>query len=70
MTTSTNDNMSFLEHLEELRWHVIRSLIAIISAGFVCFLMKDFIFDTIILVQKKWISLPSSFCVRQLPLLV
>ena len=26
-----HDNMSFLEHLEELRWHIIRSLIAIIS---------------------------------------
>ena len=44
MTTTAHDNMSFLEHLEELRWHVIRSLIAIISAGFICFLMKDFIF--------------------------
>jgi len=53
MTTSTNDNMSFLEHLEELRWHVIRSLIAIISAGFVCFLMTDFIFDTIIFGPQK-----------------
>ena len=30
-----HDNMSFLEHLEELRWHIIRSLIAIISVGFV-----------------------------------
>ena len=53
MTTTTHDNMSFLEHLEELRWHIIRSLIAIISAGFVCFLMKDFIFDTIIFGPKK-----------------
>ena len=53
MTTTAHDNMSFLEHLEELRWHVIRSLIAIISAGFICFLMKDFIFDTIIFGPKK-----------------
>ena len=53
MAISKHDNMSFLEHLEELRWHVIRSLIAIISAGFVCFLMKDFIFDTIIFGPKK-----------------
>lgn len=47
------DNMSFLEHLEDLRWHVIRSLIVIVSAGFICFLMKDFIFDTIIFGPKK-----------------
>ena len=53
--------MSFLEHLEELRWHVIRSLIAIISAGFICFLMKDFIFDTIIFGPNKlaWPKLTS-----------
>ena len=48
-----HDNMSFLEHLEELRWHIIRSLIAIISVGFICFLMKEFIFDTIILGPKN-----------------
>ena len=53
MHSSSHDNMSFLEHLEELRWHIIRSLIAIISAGFICFLMKDFIFDTIIFGPKK-----------------
>ena len=32
MDSSSHDNMSFLEHLEELRWHIIRSLIAIVSA--------------------------------------
>ena len=57
------DNMSFLEHLEDLRWHVIRSLIVIVSAGFICFLMKDFIFDTIILGLKKWTSPPINSCV-------
>ena len=35
MDSSSHDNMSFLEHLEELRWHIIRSLIAIVSAGFI-----------------------------------
>ena len=53
MAKTAHDNMSFLEHLEELRWHIIRSLIAIITAGFICFLMKDFIFDTIIFGPKK-----------------
>ena len=52
MNNSSGD-MSFLDHLEELRWHIIRSLIAIVSAGFICFLMKDFIFDTIIFGPKK-----------------
>ena len=46
------DNMSFLEHLEELRWHILRSIFAIIATGLVCFVMKDFIFDTIIFGPK------------------
>ena len=65
MTTTAHDNMSFLEHLEELRWHVIRSLIAIISAGFICFLMKDFIFDTIIFGPKKMDFQLINFYVKQ-----
>ena len=84
MTTTANDNMSFLEHLEELRWHVIRSLIAIISAGFICFLMKDFIFDTIIFGPKKmdfptykflcqaatFIGVETTFCGDEFPFVV
>ena len=40
--------MSFLEHLEELRWHIIRSLIAIVVLAIVVFAMGNFIFDAII----------------------
>ncbi len=45
--------MSFLDHLEELRWHLIRSTLAVVIIGFVAFLMKDFIFDTVIFGPKK-----------------
>jgi sec-independent protein translocase protein TatC len=41
--------MSFLEHLEELRWHIIRSVSAIIILAVVAFIFKDLIFDKIIL---------------------
>jgi sec-independent protein translocase protein TatC len=44
--------MSFLEHLEELRWHLIRSLIAILIVAVVFFLNKGFLFDQIILAPK------------------
>ena len=47
------NEMSFLDHLEELRWHLIRSTLAVVIIGFVAFLMKDFIFDTIIFGPKK-----------------
>lgn len=41
--------MSFLEHLEELRWHIIRSVSAIVVFAVVAFIFKDLIFDKIIL---------------------
>jgi sec-independent protein translocase protein TatC len=41
--------MSFLEHLEELRWHIIRSVSAIVIFAVVAFIFKDLIFDKIIL---------------------
>ncbi|GJM35808.1 MAG: Sec-independent protein translocase protein TatC [Saprospiraceae bacterium] len=40
--------MSFLEHLEELRWHVIRSLIAIAVIGIVLFIFNNWFFDQVI----------------------
>ena len=45
--------MSFLEHLEELRWHLIRSSLAIVIVGTAAFIAKDFIFDTLIFGPKK-----------------
>ncbi|HKJ43567.1 MAG TPA: twin-arginine translocase subunit TatC [Sunxiuqinia sp.] len=46
------DEMTFLEHLEELRWHIIRAFLSIIVFSFVAFLNKKFIFDTIIFNPK------------------
>ncbi|MCM4165254.1 MULTISPECIES: twin-arginine translocase subunit TatC [unclassified Arenibacter] len=42
------NEMSFLDHLEELRWHLIRSVLAIVIIGGGAFLMKSFIFDVVI----------------------
>lgn len=44
--------MSFWEHLEELRWHIVRSVVAIIILGIVAFLNREIIFDEIILAPK------------------
>lgn len=41
--------MSFLDHLEELRWHIIRSLIAIVVFTIAAFAAKSFVIDTVIL---------------------
>lgn len=45
--------MSFLEHLEVLRWHLIRSVSAIFIVAIAAFIAKGFIFDTILLGPKK-----------------
>ena len=45
--------MTFLQHLEELRWHIIRSVIAVVVGAIVAFMLKDFIFDKVILAPKN-----------------
>jgi len=45
--------MSFLEHLEELRWHIIRSIIAIITMMILAFIFKNIIFDSVILAPRS-----------------
>ena len=53
MGKKKQDEMSFLEHLEELRWHIIRSVLAIFVCAILAFIFKDFIFDKIILRPKS-----------------
>ncbi len=45
--------MSFLDHVEELRWHLVRSTVAIFVFAIIAFLMKDFIFNTILFAPKN-----------------
>lgn len=40
--------MSFLDHLEELRWHVIRSVIAVLAFSILAFIAVDFVFNTVV----------------------
>lgn len=44
--------MSFLDHLEALRWHIIRSVLSVLILSIVAFINKDFIFDSIIFAPK------------------
>lgn len=45
--------MGFFDHLEVLRWHIIRSVLAIVVLAIVFFSMKSFTFDTIVFGPKK-----------------
>ena len=40
--------MTFLDHLEVLRWHIVRSAIALVAAAIVIFVKIDWIFDNVI----------------------
>jgi len=73
--------MSFLDHLEELRWLLVRSTIAILIGACVAFAFSDFIFNNIIFAPKRAdfityrffcdlankYDLDKSFCVTELP---
>ena len=51
---SNNPNeMSLLDHLEELRWHLIRATMSILIVATAAFIAKDFIFDVILFGPKK-----------------
>lgn len=56
------DEMSFIDHLEELRWHLIRSVVAILVCAIVVFVYSDFVVDTILFgptkadfISAKWL---------------
>jgi len=73
--------MSFLDHLEDLRWHLIRIVLAIVIAGAVAFIFSEFIFDVIIFGPKSmdfptykylcnianFIGVKTDFCAEELP---
>lgn len=52
----TNDQggeMSFIDHLEELRWHIIRSVIAVIIGAIVVFIFIEDVVDKILFAPAK-----------------
>lgn len=51
--TKNTKEMSFLDHLEELRWHLIRSFAAILVFAVIAFLAKDLVFGKIIMGPSK-----------------
>jgi sec-independent protein translocase protein TatC len=81
---NSNNEMSFLDHLEELRWNIIRSLVAVMVMACVCFIFKEFIFDVIIFGPKKlsfptykflcnaatFVNIETHFCGEEFPFVI
>lgn len=45
--------MSFIEHLEALRWHIVRSVLAIVIIAILAFLKIDWLFENVIMGPLK-----------------
>jgi sec-independent protein translocase protein TatC len=73
--------MSFLEHLEELRWHVVRSLVAIVVFMIAAFINIEWIFTNVLFAPGRvdfptfrwlcklgeWIGSKEALCIEQIP---
>ncbi len=71
-----DSEMTFIDHLEALRWHLVRAIVAWIIAAFVIFIYRNFFFDSVILGPTKndfvsygalcrfghWLHLGEAFC--------
>lgn len=55
---SGKSEMTFIDHLEELRVHIIRSVLAVLIMAIVIFVYRDWIFDNIVVgpINKDFIS--------------
>jgi sec-independent protein translocase protein TatC len=53
MEQEQENQMSFLDHLEALRWHLIRSIVAIVIVAVAAFIFKDIVFDQVILAPMQ-----------------
>jgi sec-independent protein translocase protein TatC len=51
--TEQQKEMTFVDHLEELRWHIIRSVASILVFATAAFLAKGFVFHDIILAPSR-----------------
>lgn len=85
MAKKEMDEMSFLDHLEELRWHLVRATLSIGIAAIIAFIFKKFIFDVIIFGPTqmdfptyKWLCKMSeligmtdtTFCAEEFPFII
>jgi len=59
---SNEKEMSFLDHLEELRWHILRSVAAVLVFAIICFIFKDFVFGLILGPGQEWFPTYKFLC--------
>jgi sec-independent protein translocase protein TatC len=84
MAKKNLSEMSFLDHLEELRWLLVRSTIAIVVMATAVYFVSDYIFDTIIFgptnpnfityrffcEASHYVGFADSICITELPFII
>lgn len=78
------NEMSFLDHLEELRWLLVRCSAAVILMAFLTYFVSDYLFDTIIFGPTRtsfftyrffcdlshYLGIAESICITELPFII
>lgn len=78
------NEMSFLDHLEELRWLLVRCSAAVIIMAFLTYFVSDYLFDTIIFGPTRtsfftyrffcdlshYLGIAESICITELPFII
>lgn len=81
MAQKNPNEMSFLDHLEELRGHLIKSTLAILAFATIAFLCKEIVFDVLLFGPKnidfltyrglcnlsKALGMDQSLCITEMP---
>ncbi|QFZ55621.1 twin-arginine translocase subunit TatC [Oceanihabitans sp. IOP_32] len=84
MAKKNINEMSFLDHLEDLRWHLIRICLAVIIVATVVFIFSRFVFDSIIFAPLdmgfptydllcragNFIGVETTFCAEEMPMIL
>jgi len=73
--STQKDDMSFLSHLEVLRWHLVRAVIAILVVAITVFVFNDFVFGVIVFgptkadffTFKMFCKITEAFCIDDMP---
>jgi sec-independent protein translocase protein TatC len=78
---SEKAEMSFLEHLEALRWHLMRAVIAVLTLAIILFFYREIVFDNFLFAPKHpdfwtyrmlcllsdYLEMGDALCIKELP---
>ncbi|MCL6294695.1 twin-arginine translocase subunit TatC [Jejuia spongiicola] len=78
------NEMSFLDHLEDLRWHLIRIVLAVVIVATLVFIFSRFVFDEVIFAPLEmtfptyhflcngatFLGVETTFCAEEMPMII